>query len=114
MVNNIWKVKVNGFLNFQILKKMQMLKKELKKKYMSTHIEDNLRQAEHHLAEMQNLMHSDPMNPLFVEHEHKAAQNLREIKNDYAMYTSQRAKMNRLKFGDENTKLFHNNIKQRK
>ena len=111
MVNTVWHVKMNRFSSYQILKKMQLLKKVLKSKYMSTHIEDNLRQAECHFIDIRNQMHFDPLNPLLVDQEHMAARNLRKIKSDFALYTSERAKLNWLKYSDDNTKLFHNSIK---
>ncbi|CAO2827503.1 unnamed protein product [Amaranthus hypochondriacus] len=91
-----------------------MLKLELRNKYKSTHLEENLRHAEHHPNSMQHLMHSDPMNLRFAEQEHEAATILREIKSDFALYTAQRAKLNDIKYADENSKLFHNSIKQRR
>ncbi|CAO2830755.1 unnamed protein product [Amaranthus hypochondriacus] len=93
---------------------MQLLKKVLRNKYMSTHIEDNLRQADRDFKDIQNQLHFDPHNPLLAHQEHMAAGKLRKIKDDFAMYTSQRAKLNWLKYGDDNTKLFHNSIKQRR
>lgn len=114
MVNNIWKIEINGYKNFQILKKMQMLKPVLKNKYMSPHLEDNLRHAVQYLNSIQQLMHSDPMNTSFAEQEHEAATILRKVKNDFALYTTQRAKLNWIKYGDENSKLFHNSIKHRR
>ena len=79
---------MNGHINFQILKKMQSLKKELKSKCMSNHIKENLKQAEQHLNDMQTLMHFDPSNLLFAKHEHLAVGSLR-IKADFALYIRQ-------------------------
>lgn len=78
---------------------------------MKTHIEDQLRQAEHHLSVTQNHMHSKPLNPIYAKQEHKAAESLRKVKADFASYISQKAKLNWLKYGDDNTKLFHKSIK---
>ena len=81
---------------------------------MTTYTEDQLRHAEHQLIDIQDQMHSNPLNPVYTEQEHAAAEYLRKIKADYVSYTSQRAKINWLKLGDDNTKLFHNNIKNRR
>src|SRR5688500_15833392 len=107
MVNSVWSTKIHGFLNFQILKKMQMLKPVLRAKFSKTHIEDQLRKAEHHLSVTQNQMQSKPLNPRYAEKEQKAAENLRKVKADFTSYISQKAKLNWLKYGDDNTKLFH-------
>ena len=112
--NTVWNEKVDGFLNYQILTKMQLLKKVLRNKYMSTHIEDNLRQVERYFNDIQTQLHFDPHNLLLADQEHLAAGNPRKIKGDYALYTWQRGKLNRLKYGDDNTKLFHYSINQRR
>ena len=91
-----------------------MLKNSLKSKFMSTHMEDQLRQAEHQLMDSQNYMHSNPLNPGYADQEHAAAEYLRKIKAYYASYIRQRAKLNWLKLGDYNTKLFHSSIKNKR
>ena len=114
MVNSVWCTKIHVFLNFQILKKMQLLKPVLREKFSKTHIEDQLRQVEHHLSVTQNYMHSAPLNPMYANQEQIAVQNLRKVKADFASYISQKAKLNWLKYRDDNTKLFHKSIKNRR
>ena len=91
-----------------------MLEKVLKNKYMSTHIEDNVRQVESHFNDIQNYLQCDPINPQLADQEHMVSGKLRKIKNEFALYNNQKAKLNWLKFGDDNTKRFYNNIKQRR
>ena len=91
-----------------------MLKKVLKGKFMSTHIENQLKQAAHQLLDIQDYMHTNPLNPVYAEQEHATTEYLRKIKDDYTSYTRQRAKMNWLKLGDDNTNLFHNSIKNKR
>lgn len=57
-------------------------------------MEDQLRQVEHQLTDIQEQMHSNPKNLVYAEKEHAVAEYLTKIKDDYASYTSQRAKIN--------------------
>lgn len=51
---------------------------------------------------------------MYANNEQKAAENLRKVKDDYASYISQKAKLNWLKCRDDNTKLFIGASKNRK
>ena len=93
---------------------MQLLKHVLKAKFSKTHIEDQLRQAEHHLNAIQVHMHSDHMNPMHAEQEQNATENLRKVKVYYASYISQKVELNWLKYGDNNTKVFDKSIKSKR
>ena len=48
---------------------------------------------------------------MYAAQEQKAVENLRKVKADFTFYISQKAKLNWLKYGDNNTKLFHKSIK---
>ena len=66
---------------------MQLLNHALNEKFSKAHIEDQLRQAKHQLSVRKNQMHSDPLNPMYADHEQKAAENLRKVKDDYTIRT---------------------------
>ena len=59
-------------------------------------------------------MPSDSLNPMYAAQEQKAVENLRKVKADFTFYISQKAKLNWLMYGDDNTKLFHKSVKNRR
>ena len=70
-------------------------------------------QAESDLRNVQNELHMHPYDPMLSSLECAAADRLKKAKNDLSTYISQLANLSWLKFGDENSRYFHQCIKQR-
>ena len=60
-------------------------------------------------SEIQERLHKDPIIQQLVSMEFSLAQKLKEIK-----FIQQQTKVNWLKYGDENSTVFHNSLKQRR
>ena len=70
-------------------------------------------QAEEDLSKIHNELHMHPCDPVLSSQECVAAVRLRKAKNDFGIYLSQPAKLNWLRFGDENSRYFRQGIRQR-
>ncbi|XP_057542349.1 uncharacterized protein LOC130820829 isoform X1 [Amaranthus tricolor] len=60
------------------------------------------------------MLHSDPLVTAYVDAEVKAAESLKRAKQDYSIYMQQIGKVQWIKFGDENSRVFHQSIRQRR
>lgn len=70
--------------------------------------------AEIELHRAQAVLHDHPRDPLFASLEVKAASKFKQAKEDYFVYVQQLAKLQWITHGDENTKIFHQRLKQRR
>lgn len=110
-----WRQKVSGVPMYRVMRKLKELKgqlKELNKKHFNK-IEEQYHQHLTELRESQQLLHAFPADPIAADYEHKVAESFKGVKKAYGSFLMQRAKINWLKFGDDNTKVFHQAIKTR-
>lgn len=114
IIERVWSTRIHGYLKYQILKKMQMLKRKLKAKFSNNHIENQFRKAERQLRNKKDQMDANPLNPLYTDLEKEAVNTLCKAKTDYASYISPKVKLNWLNYGDENTNLFYRSINKRR
>ena len=81
----------------------------MKKHFLHTPIQASLCKIEMEHSEIQERLHKDPIIQQLVSMEFSLAQKLKEIK-----FIQQQTKVNWLKYGDENSTVFHNSLKQRR
>lgn len=114
VVENVWKCQIQGCVSFQIQQKLRNLKPQLKKYFLRTPLQASLCKIESEYSEVQERLHLDPTNQHLISLEFSLAQQLKKTKSDYASFIQQQAKVNWLKYGDENSSVFHNSLKQRR
>ena len=112
-VSKVWGNSVPGCRSFQITKKVKRLKPILKDIFQVNQLQALVMQVEDDLRNAQNELHKHPYDPELSSKEYAAADMLRKAKNDQGTYLSQLAKLNWLEFGDENSRYFHQSIRQR-
>ena len=84
----------------------------MKEKFQVNQLEALVMRAEDDLRNAQSELHKHPCDPELSSKEY-AADRLRKAKNDQDTYLSQLTKLNWLKFGNENSRYFHQSIRQR-
>ncbi|XP_021857639.1 uncharacterized protein [Spinacia oleracea] len=88
---------------------------ETVKKAWSSHIDGTADlKAYQEMVNAQSALHSNPTDASVADAELKAIQEYKEKHKAYLAFLSQKAKVNWLKEGDENTALFHQSIKARR
>lgn len=105
---------MHGFLSFQVQSKLNSLKHSLRDAYNRVPLLEVLKNAEDDLLQAQSLLHAFPLDPGYASMEVRAASVLKRTKQDYATYIQQLGKMQWLNYGDDNSKFFHQSIRQRR
>ena len=59
-------------------------------------------------------MHQYPGDPIYAQKEYDLTRALQEEKHNYNSFMHQRAKISLLRYGDDNTSIFHHSINQRR
>ncbi|CAO2841243.1 unnamed protein product [Amaranthus hypochondriacus] len=101
-------------MSFQIQQKLKQLKSVLRYEFLHTPIQASLCQVEKQYEEAQANLHRDPYNRVLADIEQSLVEQLGKVRKDYASFIQQQAKPDWLKYGDENSTVFHNSIKQRR
>ena len=114
IISNVWLTMIPGCKSFQIQEKLKLLKPVLKKELHHTPIQVSMLQAESNLTTAQAQLHQNPLDPLLVNLESSMATRYKETKANYASYIQQQAKLKWIQYGDDNTKLFLNSIKEQR
>lgn len=103
-----------GPVSFQTQEKVKLLKPILKKHFQHILSQVSLRNAENdHLETTQSNLHQNPYDELLVN-KTSINQNQKEVKSFYASHIQQRAKINWIEYDEDNTKLYHNSIKEKR
>lgn len=116
LVARAWEVQIRGCAMFRICQRLKGLKKEFrelnKQGFSDMHARDATALAE--LTEAQKQLHSNPLCDDLKRKEYAAHQVYLGVHKSYTEFLKQKAKIDWLASGDENTKLFHQCLKKRK
>ncbi|XP_062114659.1 uncharacterized protein LOC133825772 [Humulus lupulus] len=116
MVLESWKEPVIGNSMYCLcvkLKRVKSILRELNRKGFGD-VEIKEATSREHLLECQLAVNKEPLNHVLIEAELKAREDHKEASKNYISFLQQKAKMNWLKDGDNNTKIFHSSIKKRR
>ena len=98
---------------YPVHQKSLALKHELKKQFHCTPIQQAMQYAEKELLDAQERVHSEPHNSEILDKELMCTQVLKQVKKKYGSLMQQKAKVDWLTYGDDNTIFYHNSIKHR-
>ena len=113
VVKDVWQTRVPGHLRYQIKYKLNILKRSMRKHFHHTPLHETLCKVEAEFATIQETLHGDPNNADVVNKEIDCMHRLKTLKMELVSMVQQSAKVNQLKYGDENTAFFHNSIEHR-
>ena len=113
MVKEKWTKPMQGIASYQINQKLQNLKRVFRNNFHTNQTHNLLRETNQQLEQVQNLIHLHPLDPNLTDKESMLLGQIRKLK-DYSSYLSRRAKISSIQHGDDNTKYFHDCIKQRR
>ncbi|XP_062118627.1 uncharacterized protein LOC133832276 [Humulus lupulus] len=115
-VNLIWQQQVTGTKMYRVITKLKALKAVFKEINAQGYSDINSAeiQARDHLAECQDKLHRDPLNPVIHVMELEARNRYALVHKDYISFLQQKAKLNWARDGDENSTLFHISIRERR
>ncbi|XP_074305844.1 uncharacterized protein LOC141641066 [Silene latifolia] len=115
VVQGAWNQTVNGTLMFQLVTKLKKLKSSLKvlNRNCFSDVEKSVGVAKALLDDIQIQMHHNPTDYTILASESEAAESYRHLCRIKHNFLSQKAKVGWIKFGDENTRFFHNQIRAR-
>ncbi|XP_019237733.1 PREDICTED: uncharacterized protein LOC109217895 [Nicotiana attenuata] len=111
-----WQQQIVGYSMFQVVKKLKLLKKVLKK-LNNQHFRNILTEAEEDRAALnqaQNRLHSDPSNKALQEQETAMYQKLRKSSYLAEMFLLQRSKASWIKLRDDNIRYFYSVIRHKR
>ncbi|XP_056691895.1 uncharacterized protein [Spinacia oleracea] len=116
LVRSNWEKTVEGCYMFRFIQRLKWLKidlKNLNKEGFNSVEAEDLRLF-HAFTDAQNKRHSNPRNVDLATAEKQASVAYKNAHAAYLSYLQQTAKLNWLEHGDENTRIFHQSIKQRR
>ncbi|GJR55416.1 hypothetical protein Tco_1405937 [Tanacetum coccineum] len=109
-----WNSQVNGHFMFQVVKKMRMLNKPLRKLlHDQGNLHDHVNRLRVELDEVQIAIDKDPYNEALNDEEVVYLTTFNEAKIDEEQFLKQKAKIEWLEVGDSNSAYFHKSIKSR-
>ncbi|XP_062113168.1 uncharacterized protein LOC133824305 [Humulus lupulus] len=116
LVKKAWLVKIDGTPMFCLVSRLKYLKTGLKE--LNRQGRGNKEVQDHdsyqNMIKIQQSLQQQPGNVQLIEEESKAQRLYNEAHRNYLTYLSQKAKIDWLKSGDENTKMFHSSLKKRR
>ncbi|XP_074300468.1 uncharacterized protein LOC141631739 [Silene latifolia] len=115
LIQEKWKSPIAGTAMFKVVKKLQALKKPLRElnRHGYSDIGKDVGIAKLILDKLQEQMNLDPTNLTILAEEQVASDDYRHLSKAYHSFLSQKAKINWLQEGDENTQFFHSQINAR-
>ncbi|XP_062094362.1 uncharacterized protein LOC133800420 [Humulus lupulus] len=116
IVQKGWSELVEGHPMYRIIKKLKMLKQGLRRLHQKGKGDLGLQDSEAYknLIDIQETLREHPHNGELISQEIQARMNYTEIHKQYLLFLRQKAKANWIALGDDNTKLFHASMKQRR
>ncbi|XP_074291580.1 uncharacterized protein LOC141618378 [Silene latifolia] len=116
VVDVIWAQEIEGYKMYQVVRKLKMLKHPLK--YLNKQNFGNIEVAAtvtgQLLHDLQCKVHNDPCNGTLQEEERLAAKTFMELEEARRSFLAQKAKMQWMNNGDDNTHFFYCPIKARR
>ncbi|XP_074277873.1 uncharacterized protein LOC141601483 [Silene latifolia] len=115
IVQQNWLPAVKGSLMYQIVTKLKKLKKPLKELNRNnfSDVDKAVGVAKALLEDIQHQIHNTPTDHSLIEAEMAAADSLRHLSKVQYSFLSQKAQVEWLANGDDNTQFFHNHIRAR-
>ncbi|XP_074301528.1 uncharacterized protein LOC141632930 [Silene latifolia] len=115
VVQQSWCKPVAGTLMYRLVDKLRGLKGPLKMLNRNgfADVKKSAGIAKALLEEIQVQMHNNPADQQLLQAERDAAESYRHLSKIQHSFLSQKAKVDWIKFGDENTSYFHNMIRAR-
>ncbi|XP_056691786.1 uncharacterized protein [Spinacia oleracea] len=115
IIQDVWSEQINGSKMYVLVSKLKKIKLALKElnKIGFTDIQAADIKAHQLLMEAQKAMHSNPTDQTLADLELAAIKEYKRHHQVYMDFLKQKAKMEWIKAGDENTVLFHQSIKTR-
>ncbi|XP_074283670.1 uncharacterized protein LOC141608207 [Silene latifolia] len=116
IVNGTWSQHVQGTLMFHVVTKLTKLKKELKllNRNRFSDIENKMHISKIALTSVQEQLISQPLNEELIGLEKTLIEEYIAAKSACHQFLAQKAKVDWLKLGDENSQYFHSTIRQRR
>ncbi|XP_062085625.1 uncharacterized protein LOC133791722 [Humulus lupulus] len=116
VVKQFWQEKVVGSHMYQLVFLLKQLKFGLKSlnRQGRGDVELQEKEAYRHLLNIQQQLQLDPCNSELILAEIKSRKYFSVAHKNYIQYLSQKAKVDWIKSGDENTKMFHTSLKVRR
>ncbi|XP_056688438.1 uncharacterized protein [Spinacia oleracea] len=115
-VKKAWSSHIDGSKMFRLVCKLKKVKQALRElnKVGFTDVQGADLKAYQEMVNAQSALHRNPTDASVADAELKDIQEYKEKHKAYLAFLSQKAKVNWLKEGDENTALFHQSIKARR
>ncbi|KAL2893980.1 LINE-1 retrotransposable element ORF2 protein [Bienertia sinuspersici] len=115
-IKDAWEGNTQGTAMFNLVKKMKRVKETLKSlnKNGFCSVQAAERLAYQQLLEAQDAIQTDPHNAQLIEKEINADKEYREKHKNYMQFLRQKAKIEWVREGDENSALFHSSIRKRR
>ncbi|KAL2923459.1 hypothetical protein RDABS01_014950 [Bienertia sinuspersici] len=115
-IRNAWNTPIHGTSMFVVTQKLKQVKKSLKELnntgYCSIQVEEA--KAFNKLIQIQEHLHQNPLDNAAMEEERQAQQMYKTKNKSYISFLKQKAKIQWIRDGDENSALFHSSIKRRR
>lgn len=112
-VRETWSIEIDGCVSYKISQKLRLLKSKLKQLYGKEHLQFEVDKAYADLLFVQNDLHERVGDPSLASQEQAAATHYHLLRKELEAGLRQKAKMNWVKFGDDNTAFFHQSVKCR-
>ncbi|XP_074277513.1 uncharacterized protein LOC141601143 [Silene latifolia] len=115
IVQSVWATDIDGTLMYKVFTKLKLLKAPLKtlNRNRFSDIEKAVGVARLLLEDLQIQMHNSPTDSTILAAEREAAASYNQLCKMQHSYLSQKAKVDWIKFGDDNTRFFHSHIRAR-
>ncbi|XP_048493649.1 uncharacterized protein LOC125494123 [Beta vulgaris subsp. vulgaris] len=115
-VRKTWSTQITGCAMYRVVKKMKLVKESLKELNNSgfDQIQAQEIRALKELKVIQTALHQDPRNDNLIIGEKRAASTYRKLAERHHSFLKQKARLEWMRCGDENTRVFHQAIKARR
>ncbi|XP_074265751.1 uncharacterized protein LOC141588195 [Silene latifolia] len=115
IVHATWDITISGTLMYTLVQKLKLLKNPLKALNNNRYsdIEKSVGVAKLILEDLHKQMHDNPTYLAILAAEREAATSYEQLSKMQHSYLAQKAKVEWIKYGDENTRFFHSHLRAR-